>query len=73
MCNDTRIAPDARRHPPLTLQIMPRGPPDGRDMGDGSFLIPDQDRSETMLFEERYAGLLKRMAAHMLELFRARF
>jgi hypothetical protein len=37
-------------------------------MSDGSFLIPNQDRSETMLFEERYAGLLKRIAVHLLEL-----
>ena len=44
-CNDTRIAPDARRHPALPFQIMPRGPPDGCDMGDGSFPIPNQDRS----------------------------
>ena len=63
-----RIAPDARCHPALPFQIMPRGPPDGCDMGEGSVLIPNQDRSEAGLFEEGHAGLFKRVAVHLPEL-----
>ena len=36
-------------------------------MGEGSFPIPNQDRCETMLFEECYGGLCKRVDADFLE------